>query len=253
MNLYLEHPQLWTEVHHRLITAIADEIAPSLRPKYRVAIEKRIYLHSGEESVLVGIPDAAVTSQLAMSDRRTSIATLSSESTTTTVRVPVPQEAREGYLEIRDVETGSVVTAIEVLSPTNKRSGVGREKYRGKRMAILGTSTHLVEIDLVKMGQPTETIETVPKTDYRILICRGDRRLYCDLYGFNLPDPIPVAVVPLRAGDREPTLDLYKLLTQLYDRAAFDLAIDYHGDPVLPLTEEDRSWLDRLLQDKELR
>lgn len=30
MNAYLENPQLWPEVHSRLIIAIADAIAPQL-------------------------------------------------------------------------------------------------------------------------------------------------------------------------------------------------------------------------------
>ena len=42
MNPYLEHPALWSEVHKRLIVAIADALFPKLRPKYRVAIEERI-------------------------------------------------------------------------------------------------------------------------------------------------------------------------------------------------------------------
>jgi len=63
MNPYLEHPELWPEVHHRLITAIAIAIAPPLRPKYRVAIEKRTYLSDSEDSLLVGIADVAVTTQ----------------------------------------------------------------------------------------------------------------------------------------------------------------------------------------------
>ncbi len=46
MNPYLENPELWTEVHHRLITAIAIAIAPPLHPKYRVAIEKRTYFNA---------------------------------------------------------------------------------------------------------------------------------------------------------------------------------------------------------------
>ncbi len=37
-----EKKNLWTEVHHRLISTIA--VAPSLHPKYRVAIAKRVYL-----------------------------------------------------------------------------------------------------------------------------------------------------------------------------------------------------------------
>ncbi|MFB2878845.1 DUF4058 family protein [Floridanema aerugineum] len=50
MNPYLENPLLWSEVHHRLISAIA----PNLSLQYRVAIEKRTYLSEGEESVMIG-------------------------------------------------------------------------------------------------------------------------------------------------------------------------------------------------------
>ncbi len=60
MNPYLAHPVLWSGVHHRLITAIANDLAPQIRPKYIVAIEERVYQMSGEESLLIGIPDVAV-------------------------------------------------------------------------------------------------------------------------------------------------------------------------------------------------
>jgi hypothetical protein len=63
MNPYLENPQLWSEVHHRLITVIADAIESNLSLKYRVALEKRTYLSNREESVEVGIPDVSVTCQ----------------------------------------------------------------------------------------------------------------------------------------------------------------------------------------------
>jgi hypothetical protein len=59
MNPYLESPDLWTEVHHRLISAIAAAIEPSLPPNYRVAIEKWVYRQTIDDSILVGIPDVA--------------------------------------------------------------------------------------------------------------------------------------------------------------------------------------------------
>ena len=43
MNPYLEHPSLWAGIHHRVITAIANDLGPKLRPKYIVAIEERVY------------------------------------------------------------------------------------------------------------------------------------------------------------------------------------------------------------------
>lgn len=39
-----ENPDLWSEVHHRLITAIADAIESNLSLRSRVAIEKLTYL-----------------------------------------------------------------------------------------------------------------------------------------------------------------------------------------------------------------
>jgi Protein of unknown function (DUF4058) len=60
MNPYLEHPDFWPEVHHLLISAIKEWLTPQLRPKYRVAIKKRIYEIKGENSLLVAIPDLSI-------------------------------------------------------------------------------------------------------------------------------------------------------------------------------------------------
>ncbi len=53
MNPYLEHPSLWAGIHHRLITAIANDLGPKLRPKYIVAIEERVYEVNGDMTLLV--------------------------------------------------------------------------------------------------------------------------------------------------------------------------------------------------------
>ena len=41
MDPYLEHPDMWRDVHHRLIATLADHLAPALRPRYRVKVEVR--------------------------------------------------------------------------------------------------------------------------------------------------------------------------------------------------------------------
>lgn len=43
MDPYLEHPDLWPDVHHRLIVTLADYLVPRLRPRYYVSIEQRTY------------------------------------------------------------------------------------------------------------------------------------------------------------------------------------------------------------------
>ncbi|MFM7364324.1 MAG: DUF4058 family protein [Cuspidothrix sp.] len=139
MNPYLENPDLWSEVHHRLITAIADNIESHLSEKYRVAIEKRTYRIDTEDSLLIGIPDVAILSvkqkEQKSDSNKTTIATLTTESENKaiTVTLPLPLEIKEGYLEIREVSTGKVITVIEILSPTNKKTKEGRKSYLYKR------------------------------------------------------------------------------------------------------------------------
>jgi Protein of unknown function (DUF4058) len=63
-----------------------------------------------------------------------------------------------------------------------------------------------------------------------------------ELYAFNLEDPIPVVGIPLKSGDAEVALDLQTLLTGIYDRARYSLAIDYTKTPVPPLRETLQTW-----------
>ncbi len=253
MNPYLEHPQLWPEVHNRLIIAIANAIESNLSRKYRVAIEKRTYTSLPEDSIIVGIPDISVISKKSNTNQTPSTITIPDSGEYLTVTLPTPQEVRESYLEIRDVSTGYVVTAIEVLSPTNKRPGKGREAYENKRMEVLSSSTNLVEIDLLRSGTPMPILNETPQTDYRILVALGNRRPLAQLYTFSLRNKIPSFMLPLLPGKTELLLDLQSLLIQVYDQARYDLAIDYTLEPEPPLNAEDRTWADALLKEKGLR
>lgn len=252
MNPYLENPELWSEVHNRTIVAIADAIAPDLRPKYYAAIEKRIYSSEIEDSVLVGIPDVAVYSKRSISQQSRSTVTLPSQTEAIPVTIPLPEEVRESYLAIKEVGTGTVVTVVEIISPKNKRPGKGREAYERKRQQVLASITNLVEIDLLRSGKPMRIIEKV-QSDYRILISRGDRRPRAYLYAFNLRDEIPSFPLPLQSGDREPLVELQNLLNGVYDRAGYDSRIDYTQEPVPKLKTEDAAWVDELLRSQELR
>ena len=254
MNPYLEDPELWPEVHSRLIVAIADVIAPHVRPKYRVAIEKRVYQVTDENSVLVGIPDVSVGRSLTKTEAEiSSVAVASPPVKPITVNVPMPEEVREGYLEVREVGTGEVITVIEVLSPKNKRSPEGRNAYAGKRQQVLGSLSHLVEIDLLRGGKSMPILGNEIQASYRILVSRSNSRPKAELYPFNLSEPIPSFLLPLRKGDTEPLLDLQALIHGVYDRAGLDLAIDYTREPVPPLSSADAIWVDALLKEQGLR
>ncbi|MEH1853968.1 MAG: DUF4058 family protein [Nostoc sp.] len=100
MNPYLENPVFWSEVHHRLITAIADTIEQNIPLQYRVAIEQRTYLSDDSDSVLVGIPDVSVFSQQKLPQQYSSTATHKETSEGITVMIPLPEHITENYLEI---------------------------------------------------------------------------------------------------------------------------------------------------------
>jgi Protein of unknown function (DUF4058) len=254
MNPYLEHPELWPGIHHWLIVEIARSLSPQLRPKYRVAVEVRMYEDIGERSLLVGIPDLAVKSvQTTAKKPASNVAVAPSPTQLQKVAVPVPETIKQGYLEIREVATQEVITAIEILSPVNKRPGEGREKYQIKRNKIFSSATHLVEIDLLRRGEPMPVYGNNLESNYRILVSRGDCRPEADLYSFNLPDPIPSFPLPLKAEDPEPTIDLQALLNQIYDTGSYDMAIDYTQEPVPPLLEAEKLWAEDLLKSQQLR
>ena len=243
MNPYLEQPELWSEFHSRMIVAIADALDDVLSREYRVAVEKRVYLAQNDDAVLIGIPDVTVTGAEhppTMSVSTTAVAE------PLTVEVPLLEEVQERYLEIREVATGKVMTAIELLSPKNKRAGEGRDAYLKKRRQILGSATHLVEIDLLRNGLPMPVIGAV-ESNYRILISRSDLRPKAQFYAFNLRQPIPSFAVPLRLGEPAPAIDLQPLLHCVYDRARFELAIDMTQSPKPMLSSEDWQWLQAIL------
>jgi Protein of unknown function (DUF4058) len=245
MNPYLETPELWPEVHHLLISILAETLNSQLLPRYRVAVEKRVYQSDGDDTLFVGIPDATVErfrNAPAYTNAPASVAI------PVTVMLPMPLEIREGYLEVRDVATKEVVTVIEVLSPSNKRAGRGRDAYETKRRDILVSQTHLVEIDLLRGGDAMPYSSNLTTHQYRILISRSQQRPRADLYGFNLRDPIPAFPLPLRSQDSEPVIDLHALLDLVYDRAGYAVMIDYQQSPLPALSESDWIWSKQILQ-----
>jgi len=144
MDPYLEHPDLWPDVHNGLIAAIRDALSPLVRPRYYVALEERTYLEEPAELVLVGRPDLAV---VARSPALDSASEVQRAAAMVEVEIPMADAVRETYLEVRSVPAGEVVTVVELLSPANKRSGTGRRVYLEKRELVFSTRTNLVEVD----------------------------------------------------------------------------------------------------------
>ncbi len=251
MDPYLERAGLWEEVHTRLIVAIADALGPQVRPKYRVGVEQRTYLAvlTPDEYELVGKPDVLVAAPRRQAQPVHATATAIGIAPRV-AQLPMPEEIIERHLVVRDVVTGEVIAVMELLSPTNKLTRDGRRQYTRKRMQVLGSATHFIEIDLLRVGEPFpfRVQDDDAQGDYRILVSRAQERPQAAVYLFTIRDPIPDLPVPLQPGDAEPSVALNRLVHDVYDRAGYDLTLDYQqAPPPPPIREQDVQWMKQLL------
>lgn len=253
MDPYLEHPDVWPDVHNRLIVALADYLSPRVRPRYYVSIEQRTYRQEPAGLRFTGRPDVAVVAGPVVAYQVAPTVELPPDRPIT-VELPVPDILRETYLDVKD-GAGELITCLEILSPANKTPGRGRSMYEHKRRWVLESRTHLVEIDLLRGGLPMEMVGAGNgrETPYRILVSREERRPLADLLPFTLRHAIPDCPLPLRRGDEDVIVPLNLLLHELYDRAGYDLRIHYGGEPAPPLAEDDITWADVLLRRAGLR
>ncbi|MDX2240697.1 MAG: DUF4058 family protein [Leptolyngbyaceae cyanobacterium bins.302] len=120
--------------------------------------------------------------------------------------------------------------------------------YEKKRRLILGSDTHLVEIDLLRGGKPMTVRGIQSASTYHILISRSPQRPTADYYGATLRQPLPSFPIPLKPEEAEPIVPMQEVFTQLFDRARYGTRIDYRQPiPPPPLTPADQQWVDELL------
>lgn len=217
-----------------------------MRPKYVVQTDENVDIHelSAEERRLVGRPDAYLVRGTGRASSGVAVATAE----TAPAYAQIPQAVdieRELAIQIRDRENNEVITAIELLSPTNKRPGGEREQYLAKRRQYFRSSAHFVEIDLLR-GWPRMPLDDLPDCDSCIAVSRVELRPRVAVWPLRLRDRLPVIRIPLRAGDTEPDLDLQAVLHQVYDAWGFEDYI-YAGTPQPPLHPEDAAWAASLI------
>lgn len=243
MDPYLEG-YLWPDVHNRLAGAISEILAPRIAPKYVARIELYTVDDTSPESE-VGImyPDIEV---LYRREMREPEAVYESDTGTTAPNVVIPSNiiipVRIPVVEIRDVAKNRLITAIEILSPVNKKEP-GLTKYREKRMDLHRAGVHLLEIDLLRRGTRPFIHPMIPKSHYIMALLRvGSRKT--EVWAVNVKNYLPVLPVPLAAPDPDVPLDLKKALDIIYERSMYELSIDYRKNPPPPeFGKEENAWM----------
>jgi hypothetical protein len=251
MDPYLEGA-LWTTVHFSLSAEIVRQLAPKLRPRYLVLPAERFVMETPES---VAVSTADIYPDVGVAETR-SVARTAPETTlvaaplelATVIPTPIPHVT----IELRDTANRQLVTAIEMLSPTNKR-GDGRQEYLAKRRRILLSTAHLLEIDLLRQGQRVPMQKPLPAASYFIFLSRAERRPITEIWPIGLRALLPVVPIPLLPGDRDVALDMQQVFTTTYDLLGYDLAVAYTRPPEIPLSKEDVAWAEALLRMAGLR
>jgi hypothetical protein len=240
MDPYLEHPVLWESIHARLIPAIANQLQPRLDPRYVASIEERVFVEGPQRR----IPDIWV-----QKTSNTGPVAVAEPDTDTAVVLEVNDlEIHESRVEILDLYNSmKLVAVIEVVSPTNKAAGPGRESYLDKQREILARECHLIEIDLLRRGRhvlsiPDWRAQELQPYDYLVCVSRWPERNRYHLYSRKLRERLPRLRVPLAEGDPDVPLDLQSALEQVYVEGRYMRRVRY-DEPCIPsLAAEDQAW-----------
>lgn len=258
MDPYLEG-YLWPDFHHRLATEISRQLMPRLKPRYVARLE--IYVvedPTPEAEIGIMYPDREVVAREEQGGEETGqqIGEAVAEYQVSTpadippapLTLPIlgPVEARLARVEVRDVARNELVTAIEILSPVNKREP-GLTHYRQKRQRLRRAGVHVLEADLLRRGSRLMAHPRLADVPYLVALTRaGADRV--EVWPITLQDRLPVVPVPLRPPDPDVPLELSPALATVYEEAAYELSVDYsQPPPPPPLSPEDAAWLESLL------
>src|SRR5437588_10502431 len=120
MDPYVE--QHWGDIHSSLVTYARDQLQKVLPRDLRARAEERIIISglSGQRSIF---PDVRIRETKRKSQRPSASAAGIAFAEPLVIELPDESETQT-FIEIREREPGSsLVTVLEVLRPSNKRSG----------------------------------------------------------------------------------------------------------------------------------
>ena len=242
----------WQDFHVIMTAEIKRQLGPQLPAHYRISAEIIGFVETDEQERTSQRyrPDIGVSTTGGASDiaEEGSIVTLlTPPSRAFDITAPQQREIR-----IFDSNNSRLVTAIEVLSPSNKQ-GAGKRDHRQKLRDYHRAGVHTIDIDLLRGGTldyhpalRTETELDDSQTPYHVVLVQD--RFHSAIWDITLTDRLPTIPVPLLYPDPPVVLNLQRAFTELYSystypkRSAADLAALRP-----PLTDEERQQLSTYL------
>jgi hypothetical protein len=241
MDPYLEHAVLWEGVHARLIVALANQLQPQLDPRYVTSVEERVFIEGPQRR----IPDVWIQKA---SGNGGGLTVDETEGDMAVIVEVDDLEIRETRIEILDLYNKmKLVALVELVSPTNKVAGPGRDSYVTKQQEILTRDCHLVEIDLLRNGRhvlciPDWRAQQYQPYDYLACVSRWPRRNRYELYPRPLRRRLPRINIPLVDPDPDVRLDVQAALEQVYWEGRYMRRLRYDEPCDPPLAPDDQAW-----------
>ncbi|QEL13296.1 DUF4058 family protein [Limnoglobus roseus] len=222
MDPFLEDPKVWKQFQQQFVSGLYHILLPNLVDRYRARIGVRSYV---VETPLF----------------------------TSVLREP----HEEQFIEVRERGDGQLVSLIDVVSPANKTTDVGREAYHATRKLILGQRAASLEVDLVTQGRPLLDFarDSLPEHDYTFTVTRAAAPGKFEIYTTTVQKRLPKFKLPLAADDRDAMLDLQDVFRRAYDLGAFQKHVDY-GQPLaaaVKLADVNRTWIELMLKQCKLK
>ena len=252
MDPWLERPALFPDLHDELISCLRTVLNRSLPAGYAALGSSLVWVDPTHHRE----PDLSVLGPLDRRDGEAATELFSEAGMVAVAAEPIAEPWSEPLLEIRTVEDERLVTAIEVLSPSNKRAGDdGRTAYLQKQGEFRRSGVHLVEIDLLRGGTHSTAIpanqlrQILPGYDYHVCVTVIGDPIRFEVKPFRLADRLPAIVIPLDPGVAPVVVDLQPVLDRAYDSGRYSQFAKYATkQPTPKLTRDQQAWAEGLLK-----
>jgi hypothetical protein len=236
---------------------MSQQLMPLLRPKYVAFLSRRLVIDYSSVDILGGYSEKKVIYPDVYVGRGTELketavltydASKGFSAPAVELQSPMIEEVPIMSIEVRDTAERRLVTVIEILSPVNK-IGRGYRDYLDKRLSLMQTETHLLEIDLLRGGERIQLAGgQLPAAAYYVFLSRFSRRPRTEVWPVKLQEELPTVPVPLLPPDEDVPLNLQQAVNDCFAMVGYENLLDYSQPPPLPaLTDEETAWLEKTL------
>jgi hypothetical protein len=258
MDPWLERPMVFPDLHNSLITYLKAALNAVLPSGYLVSAANRLWVDVESRRE----PDVSVfaADSLPVGDGGAVAGLLTAGLLTIETDEVLSDPIEEPYLEIISDEDDRLVTAIEVVSLSNKKPGEGgRISYQQKQGEYRASGVNLVEIDLLRSGPHTTAVPEARlravsgQFEYHVCVTLANSPNRYFVAPIRLTGPLPAIPIPLDRGIKPVTINLQTVFDRCFDEGGFARLAKYDRQACTPpLSPEHQSWAEGVLRSKGL-